>query len=338
MIWRIQLALYMLLIGSAPAFTQSHKSDLPHSLVIARETYFDVGPPFNFYEVLTVDESKDGLAVERAILSPPGDACFQPPTVEIQSAKLQTSMASLLRDKNPCDIPEKVLNKEAKRCKHCLNFAGSNVTMHVSCQGKDRQIKTNVLEKDWFEKNPNTPQQTAWGMSILHDLDSALGLGVMDKPMFTTAEATSDSATKERLNSPIAQALQEGKYDYPFASKQSLSEMFRESLQTPRQSMVELISASPLSPSSSTLPTYPPIGRAAHVSGRVTMGFNVTPAGQVENLNLISGPKMMQGSVEEALKKWSFPPSTDSHQEEVVFNFNLNCAPKLVTASSSQQK
>jgi protein TonB len=59
--------------------------------------------------------------------------------------------------------------------------------------------------------------------------------------------------------------------------------------------MVELISASPISPSSSTLPKYPPIGRAAHVSGKVTMSFDVTPAGQIENLNLISGPKMMQG-------------------------------------------
>jgi TonB family protein len=328
----------MLLIGRAPAFTQSHKSDLPHSIVIARETYFDVGPPFNFYEVLTVDESKDGLTVERAVISPSGDACFQPPTVEIQSAKLQSSMASLLRDKNPCEIPEKVLNKEAKRCKHCLNFAGSNVTMHVSCQGKDRQIKTNVLEKDWFDKNPNTPEQTSWGMPILHDLDSALGPGVMEKPIFTTTDATSSSATKEQLNSSIAQALQGGKYDYLFDSKQSLSEMFRESLQPPRSPMVALVSASPISPSSSGLPKYPPIGRAAHVSGKVTVSFEVTQTGQIENLTFISGPKMMQGSVEEALKKWTFPASTDSHHEEVVFNFNLNCAEILVRASSSQQQ
>lgn len=334
MIRRILFAFCILLIASSPSYAQKHDKTFPESIVIARNTYFDVGPPFDFYEVFTVDEAADGLKIEHATISPAGDACIQPPSVKIQTAKLQSSMVTLLRNKNPCDIPEKALHRELKRCKHCLNFSGSNVTMHVSCGGKDRQIRMDILEKDWFDKNPNTPENTSWTMSVLQDLDKSLGPGVLDQPIFPKPE-TSKSSFNDSADSAMAKSLQSGQFDYLFDSKQSLSELFRESLQPPRSPIVELVSSTPAIPTSSELPNYPPIARAAHIAGDVTVTFDVTPQGRTENPFFKSGPLMLRNPVSEALAKWTFPETDGIHQEEAVFKFSMNCAEILIRSSVS---
>ena len=334
MIRRILSAFCVFLISASLSNAQKHDKDFPGSIVIARNTYFDVGPPFDFYEVFTVDEVPGGLTVERAIISPAGDACTQPPSVRIQTAKLQSSMAALLRNKNPCDIPEKALHRESKRCKHCLNFSGSNVTMHVSCGGKDRPIRMDILEKDWFDKNPNTPEHTSWAISVLQDLDGVLGPGVLDQPVFPVPEA-SRNPSRNQPDSAMAKSLQSAQFDYLFNSKQSLSELYRESLQPPRSPMVELVSSTPMTPTSSELPNYPPIARAAHIAGDVTVTFDVTPQGKAENPVFKSGPQMLRSTVSSALAKWTFPATDGIHQEEAVFKFNLNCVEIVVSVSSS---
>ncbi len=45
-------------------------------------------------------------------------------------------------------------------------------------------INAKILEKDWFDKSPNTPKNTQWTLALLQRLDKAIGPGVMDKPIF----------------------------------------------------------------------------------------------------------------------------------------------------------
>jgi len=69
----------------------------------------------------------------------------------------------------------KELHRELKRCKKCLTFSGVNVTMQVSCKGRDRQLRMDILDRDIFDSAPHTPANTSWTMTFLTELDTTLG-------------------------------------------------------------------------------------------------------------------------------------------------------------------
>ncbi|MBV8437119.1 MAG: hypothetical protein JOY95_06355 [Silvibacterium sp.] len=172
---------------------------MPEQLIIARHTFFDVGPPFDYYEVIQVTTEGTGLLVQRALVTPPGDVCFQPAKLELSSGTLPQTMKGLLASRNPCAIPAKELHKERARCKKCSTFGGVDVTMEVTCGGKDRQIRMNILDRDLFDSSPGTPKNTSWSMAVLAKLDQALGPGGYGKADISnrfrrTLYAASDSA------------------------------------------------------------------------------------------------------------------------------------------------
>ncbi len=51
---------------------------------------------------------------------------------------------------------------------------------------------------------------------------------------------------------------------------------------------------------------YPPIAKAAHISGDVTITFAINPDGTTTSVQLVSGPPMLAGAVVEPIKKWHF--------------------------------
>jgi TonB family protein len=55
-------------------------------------------------------------------------------------------------------------------------------------------------------------------------------------------------------------------------------------------------------------PVYPPIARAAHVSGTVMVAASVASDGHVTEALAIAGPPMLKGSAEQAVRQWTFPP------------------------------
>jgi len=111
------------------AVPQVRKSQPPAP--VGRHPFFDVGPPFDFYEVFSARSEENGTLIERITLTPPGNACTQPATIQITMASLHESVAVLLGKTNPCAIPEKDLLRELKRCKKCLVFSGADVVMQV---------------------------------------------------------------------------------------------------------------------------------------------------------------------------------------------------------------
>jgi TonB family protein len=54
---------------------------------------------------------------------------------------------------------------------------------------------------------------------------------------------------------------------------------------------------------------YPPIARAARVSGRVTVEFTVNARGEITAVDTIDGPAMLRKSAEEFVKSWIFDVS-----------------------------
>jgi protein TonB len=57
-----------------------------------------------------------------------------------------------------------------------------------------------------------------------------------------------------------------------------------------------------------TVPLYPPIAKAARVSGTVVLQATISKTGTIENLHVISGPAMLQQSAMDAVKSWRYRP------------------------------
>jgi len=57
-----------------------------------------------------------------------------------------------------------------------------------------------------------------------------------------------------------------------------------------------------------TQPTYPPIAKAARVSGTVVLQAIISKTGTIENLRVVTGPAMLQQSAMDAVKTWRYRP------------------------------
>ena len=57
-----------------------------------------------------------------------------------------------------------------------------------------------------------------------------------------------------------------------------------------------------------TVPVYPPIAKAARVSGTVVLQATISKTGTIEGLHVISGPAMLQQSAMDAVKSWRYRP------------------------------
>lgn len=56
------------------------------------------------------------------------------------------------------------------------------------------------------------------------------------------------------------------------------------------------------------LPVYPPIAKAAKISGTVVLRATVSATGSVEQLEVVSGPPLLQQSALDAVRQWRYQP------------------------------
>jgi protein TonB len=57
-----------------------------------------------------------------------------------------------------------------------------------------------------------------------------------------------------------------------------------------------------------TQPVYPPIAKAARVSGTVVLQATISKTGTIEGLHVVSGPAMLQQAAMDAVKSWRYRP------------------------------
>ena len=57
-----------------------------------------------------------------------------------------------------------------------------------------------------------------------------------------------------------------------------------------------------------TTPIYPPIAKAARVSGTVVLQATISKSGSIENLKVVSGPAMLQQAALDAVRTWRYRP------------------------------
>jgi len=159
-----------------------------------------------------------------------------------------------------------------------------------------------ILDKDLFDRSPNTPPNTSWTMAVLSQLDDKLGPGVMDKPALSLGAPKPKSSNAS--DPAMLAALKNGEYDGLFDSEKKLSELYRESQEPSRLPSVQLLGVTPVPPVSADVPQYPPIARAAHVEGEVKVSFDLSSTGKVESLFFDSGSELFRASVTDAMSKW----------------------------------
>jgi TonB family protein len=306
------------LSGETP---QGVKTD---QFVVGRHTFFDVGPPNDYYELYVAQQASSGASLQKITLTPAADSCMMPATIEIASASLDGSVADLLRT-DPCQIPERELNRERKRCKGCLVFSGANVTLQVQCGGQARVIRSDILDKDMFDPRSHPPKNTSWTMQLLDRLDKAIGQpGVMDKPMFPMPAENRDVATGPEP--PLLQELAAGRYDALFKdARDKPSVLYRATKVASPVPSVALLSSTPFQPLNFTAPGYPPLARAVRAEGKVAFKVDVDASGGPTNFTVKSGHALLRDAVEKAVVKWRFPKESAGQTVEAIVEFRENC-------------
>lgn len=312
--------LLFLLCGACVA--QSGNVVLPDSLVIARDTFWDFGPPFSYYDLIQIKNDAQGLALDQVLVTPHGASCIEPATVEEKSVVLHKSMVDLLQGRNPCAIPEKDLHRELKRCRKCLVFSGVNVTMQASCGGKDRTIRMDILDRDIYDRRTQTPANTSWTMGLLSQLNDALGPGSEERPIFNLKP----EERHEVPDAELVRAIGEGKFDELFGAQAGVSQIVHEAGEAPAAGpSVALESVAPVAPISPKLPDYPPIAKVVNVGGVVNVTFDIASDGKVQNLVVVDGPKMLERAVTDSVSSWTFPESAWGSKTRAAIRFSLNC-------------
>ena len=314
----------LLLLMCVPAFARKPAPPLPTQFEIGRLTFFDFGPPFDYYEIIVVRPASNGSSIERLLLTPTA-GCFQPAKIEVGSGSLAETVSQLLGSNNPCSIPDKDLRRELKRCKHCSVYSGVKVAMRVKCGGEDRVIRADILDRDIFDSAPNTPKNTSWTMQLLEKLDKSLGPGVMEKPMF---QVPTDNDTTEPKTPQLVslREVEAGDYDLLFqGDPDKPSDLYKSSLVSPVQASVRVVSSTPVSPSKFVSPVYPPIAKLAHVEGQVEIQIKVGSDGRVTSVDWKSGSPLLRKATEQAVNDWGFPIEAANQQIDAVLEFNTNC-------------
>jgi TonB family protein len=291
-------------------------------------TFFDFGPPFNYYEIFVVIPIAQGSKVEKFTLAPVAHKCYAPAKAEYAENTTSLSVKELLIGVDPCAIRDKDLKKEAKRKHKESNLSGANLSLRMNCGRNVRTIEMRVLERDWFLKHPGTPKNTDWTMQVLEKLRGSTGSGTMENPMFALVGTgprgplSADAASIENLSSGGFDVL------FPWAiEREKVSAIYRESLVEPAKPSVTFVRSTPIEPVQYTLPIYPPLVRMAQKEGDVSVVLTINAEGKVSNVGTYSGPKLLEGAMRDAVKDWKFPPAAEPVREvRVSVAFRLNCS------------
>ena len=321
----------LLSVGRAASAQDAAKAVEISRFVVGVDTYFDFGPPFDYYEIFIAVPIQQGTKVEKFTLTPLAHKCYAPEKTEYVENVTTLSAKKLLLGVDPCKISEKDLQREQRRKHKELNFSGANISLQVSCGGKERTIQASVLERDWFLSHPDTPKNTSWTLELLTILRKLTGPGVMEKPMFAMTETvpraplSADATSLERLNS--------GKYDSLFSrTTDKVSEIYRASLVPLPRPSVTLVSSTPVDPVQAILPVYPRLPWLAADEGEPSAVLRVNPQGNVSAVEMYMGSTLFEGAVRDAVKNWKFPPAPPSAESfgpprevTVRLSFKLHC-------------
>jgi protein TonB len=85
---------------------------------------------------------------------------------------------------------------------------------------------------------------------------------------------------------------------------------------------------------------YPPLAKAQHVQGVVVLQAILSKTGEVEDVQVVSGPPLLQQAAMDAVKRWKYRPYlVDGVPAEVQTTINVNftfAEPKKADAGNGE--
>jgi hypothetical protein len=320
----------LLLALSGELYSQSQTAAKPSipELIIGRDSYFDFGPPFHYFEVIRVRSASAGTEVRRALLTPAADTCLQTAKAEFSEGSMHESIPDLLNGVDLCALSEKLTTNELKRRNKGLVFSGANVALRVRCPAGIRVLPSAILDRDIYGGRSTTPQFTSFTMQLLSKLDRALGPGVMEKPILPQL-AKDSSQDQNYSDGEFERELKDGRYDALFpGTADRVSGIFAASLVPAPSPEAKLLRSEPFEPDTFPMPVYPPIAKAAHVEGDVSFHLEVGSGCAPEEITIDDGPKLLRDAVENSVKDWKFCQVPEGQEIQATIAFRLNCPVK----------
>ena len=281
------------------------QSSFPNQFVLGFYGAGDYGPPFDHYWLYVVRSMPEGASVEEIALTPPGQRCVQPATIERATKTIKMSVATLLDNRNPCDLTEEELHRKAPPCTApCrVPLGTASYVMQVKCGSDIRRIPLNGRdEEDIFSPYVSTPKRPLSINQLVLPLVSPTS--AMTRVPLTSLQSESADASLQTILD-----MKAGKYDEPSNEVvHEPSEMVRriERSMEGAKADVEVESIVPYEPEHFTLPTFPPTAKKDSTDS-VSVHLKLDADGKVIEQTFLSGASVFQEAVREAAAGWQFP-------------------------------
>ena len=124
--------------------------------------------------------------------------------------------------------------------------------------------------------------------------------------------------------------LGRGQFDSLFdGGSQTPSELFRQTQSPPKGQSVELAESFPFHLLVFSLPKYPPLARAAHVSGLEVFTMAVMLDGHASAPTFLSGSPLLHAAVAAAVSDWTFLAEAAGKDMRMSIEFRMNCPPTV---------
>jgi TonB family protein len=155
----------------------------------------------------------------------------------------------------------------------------------------------------------------------------------MEKPVFETeAEAPIVPAKPSAGEAAILSQIAAGTYDDLFSSGPGSEQLSALYLSTQHAIVVKpsvrLKSAIPDAPLNIIELNYPPLALRTRTEGEVTVTFEILPDGSTQDAQILSGHKLLNQSVLDAVSSWKFPAAEQRKAAQAMFEFRVNCRKK----------
>ena len=242
----------------------------------------------------------------------PAMFCIQP---DQQGATAVPDWTAVLQKKRQTDAPTPVANPPATPA--TIQSGGHTIQMVPGGPLPPRRFRPGALDTQ-FVRNPKSPPSVGCTVKESYERaslsDPAFGVaGMSGAPGDVIGSVFNYSA-------PHADSAPGGIRQIPISASVAQS---------------NLISAVP--------PVYPPIAKAARVSGTVVLMALISKTGDIENLRIVSGPPMLQSAALDAVRQWRYRPYLLNGEPvevattvNVVFNLGGNGTPAQAPPPSVQ--
>lgn len=230
MIPKIGFLMMGLLLTCGISSAQIDESYYPKRVIFTSSTFLDDGPQI-FYNVDEVVSSGKGLSVGDASVSR-GVGSHGVPSVTAQSATIQEAMSKFLHNKNPCEIPQKVLRLEQDSLNNCgfVYLSSVTVTLHFTCGGQDRQLQMEMLDPESCQPAPIPAPYTTWIRSMTGELENALKAEQTGMVPSAAASTSAEASERNAICKAVLQSLKDEKLDKYFDTDQPISQIVRRAL------------------------------------------------------------------------------------------------------------